>query len=143
MTINDFKFYPVKIIKNPDSTYTIQTRNWEGAISEAETLEDAQRMAGVLVTDVISSLFDDNEPIPQGAEVRNGDYVVELTLDQALKIALKNIMTEERYRKADLARGLGIAPQRMTTFLSLRKSTSLAFLEQAFAFVKRPLNVIA
>ena len=35
MDINQFKFYPVKIIENPDKTFTIQARNWEGAFSEA------------------------------------------------------------------------------------------------------------
>ena len=133
MEINKFKFYPVNIIKNPDETYTIQTCNWEGAISEAKTLEEAYEVAYVLVMDVINSLFEDNTPIPCGVKAKKGDYIVELPLDAALKIALRNIMLEERYRKADLAKGLGIAPQRMSTFLSLKKSTKLDFLEKAFS----------
>ncbi len=143
MDINQFKFYPVRIIENPDKTYTIQTCNWEGAISEAETLEEAQEMAKVLVTDVINSLFEDNTPIPGAVKAKKGDFIVELPLDAALKIALRNIMIEERYRKADLAKGLGVPPQRMSTFLSLKKSTKLDFLEKAFAFMKRPISITA
>lgn len=45
MDINKFKFYPVKIIENPDRTFTIQTRNWEGAFSQAKSLEEAQEKA--------------------------------------------------------------------------------------------------
>jgi len=143
MDINKFKFYPVKIIENPDKTFTIQTRNWEGAFSEAKSLEKALDIAKDLVTDVINSLFDDNKLIPEAVTAQEGDFVVELPLDAALKIALKNIMIEERYRKADLAKGLGIAPQRISTFLNLKKTTNLSFLEKAFAFMKRPLSVSA
>ena len=143
MDINSFKFYPVRLIKNPDETYTVQACNWEGAISEAESLEGAKKEARVLILDVINSLFEDNTPIPAAVKAQKDDYVVELPLDAALKIALKNIMIEERYRKADLARGLGVAPQRMSTFLSLKKSTNLGFLESAFAFMKRPISVTA
>ncbi|MBE6422809.1 type II toxin-antitoxin system HicB family antitoxin [Succinivibrio dextrinosolvens] len=143
MDINKFKFYPVKIIENPDKTFTIQTRNWEGAFSEANTLENAQEKAKDLVMDVINSLFDDNKLIPGAVTAQEDDFVVELPLDAALKIALKNIMIEERYRKADLAKGLGIAPQRISTFLNLKKTTNLSFLEKAFVYMKRPLSISA
>lgn len=143
MDISKYKFYPVKIMENPDNTFTIQTRNWEGAISEAKTLEEAQKTAKVLVTDVINSLFDENKLIPEAVTAQKDDFVVELNLDAALKIGLKNIMIEERYRKADLAKGLGIAPQRITTFLNLKKSTNLSFIEKAFAYMKRPLSISA
>jgi len=52
-------------------------------------------------------------------------------------------MIEERYRKADLAKGLGIAPQRISTFLNLKKTTKLSFLEKAFVYMKRPLSISA
>ncbi len=92
MDINKFKFYPVKIIENPDKTFTIQPRNWEGAFSDANTLEAAQETAKDLVMDVINSLFDDNKVIPEAVTAQEDDFVVELPLDAALKIALKNIM---------------------------------------------------
>ena len=56
MNINRFKFYPVKIMENQDGTFTIQARNWEGAFSEAKTLEEAKKKATDLITDVINSL---------------------------------------------------------------------------------------
>lgn len=65
MDINQFKFYPVKIMENPDKTFTIQARNWEGAFSEAKTLEEAKKKAMDLITDVINSLFNDNKLIPE------------------------------------------------------------------------------
>ena len=143
MNINRFKFYPVKIMENQDGTFTIQARNWEGAFSEAKTLEEAKKKATDLITDVINSLFNDNKLIPESVTAQEDDFVVELPLDAALKIALRNIMIEERYRKADLAKGLGIAPQRMSTFLNLKKTTNLSFLEKAFAYMKRPLSISA
>lgn len=63
-------------------------------------------------------MFNDNKLIPEAVTSQEDDFVVELPLDAALKIALRNIMIEERYRKADLAKGLGIAPQRISTFLN-------------------------
>lgn len=67
-------------------------------------------------------MFNDNKLIPEAVTSQEDDFVVELPLDAALKIALRNIMIEERYRKADLAKGLGIAPQRISTFLNLKKN---------------------
>lgn len=86
-------------------------------------------------------MFNDNKLIPEAVTSQEDDFVVELPLDAALKIALRNIMIEERYRKADLAKGLGIAPQRISTFLNLKKTTNLSFLEKAFVYMKRPLTI--
>lgn len=52
-------------MQNPDGTFTIQARNWEGAFSEAKTLEEAKKKAMDLITDVINSLFNDNKLIPE------------------------------------------------------------------------------
>ncbi len=54
-------------MENPDGTFTIQARNWEGAFSEAKSLEKARDIAKDLVTDVINSLFDDNKLIPEAS----------------------------------------------------------------------------
>ena len=119
----------------------IQLRNWEGAISEADSYEEAKSMAETLLKDVITSLFNDNLIIPKAMKCESVDYLVELPLYSALKIVLRNIMLEERYKKADLAKGLGIPPQRITTFLNLNKSTNLEFIDRSFKFMKRRISI--
>lgn len=141
MNVYDFKYYPAKITKNPDNTYTIQLRNWDGAFSQANSYEEAKETAKVLLLDVINSLLEDKMTVEKGVSAEEDDYVIELSLDTALKIVLLNYMITDRYRKSDIAKGLGVPPQRMTTFLSLRKSTNLDFLEKAFAFINRPMNI--
>ena len=131
-TLND---YPTILRQNPDSTYTIFLRNWEGAISEADTLENAKETAKDLLLDVLDSIYDKGQIIPCATPAQNNDYLVHLPLDTVLKIMLKNCMVQEKYTKAKLARGLEIPPQRINGILSFYKSTNLATLEKAFKFL--------
>lgn len=136
----NYSKYPAYFECNPDNTYTVRLRNWDGAFSQAETLEQAQAQARVLLIDVLNSLIADNEIVPNAVEAQEGDYLIELPIDTQLKIALLNNLIESRCRKVDLAKGLNIPPQRLTSFLSLKKTTNLNFLSKAFSFLGKNLT---
>lgn len=140
MNCLNYKNYPAILIENPDHTYTVRLRNWEGAFSEGDSLEDAKQAALELLTDVIDTEFSVGEIIPPAAPAQDGDYIVPLTLDGAIKIVLRNCMTEAKFKKADLARGLNIPPQRIKNFLSLSKSTNLEALSDAFKCLGKTLD---
>lgn len=133
--------YPAILRQNPDSSYTVFMRNWEGAISEGDTLKDAQDAAKALLLDVLDSLYDKGEIIPNSAPAQSGDYLVHLPLDAVLKIMLRNCMVKEKCTKAELARRLDIPPQRINGVLSFYKSTNLATLEKAFNVLNHTLKV--
>lgn len=137
-TLNNF---PAILRQNPDSTYTIFLRNWEGAISEADTLENAKETAKDLLLDVLDGIYDKGQIIPCAAPAQYNDYLVHLPLDTVLKIMLKNCMVQEKCTKAKLARGLEIPPQRINGLLSFYKSTNLATLDRAFKFLGHSLEV--
>lgn len=140
MTTVDFTNYPAYFEHNPDNSYTVRLRNWDGAFSQAENIEQAKVQAKILLLDVLNSLISDNEIVPSAIQAQNGDYLIELPLDTQLKIALLNNLTENKCRKVDLAKGLNIPPQRLTTFLSLKKSTNLNFIYDAFHYLGKNLT---
>lgn len=135
-----YKSYPAILRENPDHTFTVIMRNWDGAISEGDTLDEAKQAAFDLLVDVVDTLFIEGEIIPPAAPAQDGDYIVPLTLDGAIKIVLRNCMTEAKFKKADLARGLNIPPQRIKNFLSLSKSTNLEALSDAFKCLGKTLD---
>ncbi len=137
-TLND---YPAILRQNPDSSYTVFLRNWEGAISEAGTLAEAKDAAKALLLDVFDSLYDKGQIIPCSIPGHADDYLVHLPLDTVLKVMLRNCMVKEGCTKAKLARGLEIPPQRVNGFLSFYKSTNLATLEKAFNFLGHGLEI--
>ena len=141
MESSRFSGYPAVLRLNPDHTYTIFLRNWDGAISKANSLEDAKNVAKELLLDVLDSLFDAGQIIPPALPAKEGDFTINLPLDASIKIMLRNYMTEKGCKKADLARGVKVPPQRIKSFLSLRKSTSLVFLDSAFALFGKKLSV--
>lgn len=142
MNCLDYKKYPAVLQENPDHTYTVFLRNWDGAISEGDTLEEAQQAACDLLADVIEGEFAAGEIIPPAAPAQEGDYIIPLTLDAAIKIVLRNCMTQAKCKKADLARGLNIPPQRIKGFLNLNKSTNLETLSSAFGFLGKNLSAV-
>ena len=51
-----------------------------------------------------------------------------------------NSMQKNRYRKSDLAKDLNIPPQRISSFLSFKKTTNLDFFDRAFRVMGRRLT---
>lgn len=137
-TLND---YPAILRENPDSTYTVFLRNYDGAISEADTLENAQAVAKALLLDVFDSVYSKGQIIPCPARAQTDDYLIHLSLDQVLKIMLRNGMVEKKCTKAELSRGLKIPSQRINGYLSFYKTTSLETLEKAFRYLGYKLTV--
>jgi predicted RNase H-like HicB family nuclease len=141
MDSNNYRHYPAIITKTPDNYYCIQLRNWQGAISEAPSYDEAKETAKNLLFDVFDSLLADHQVIAEAVLPKDGDYIIDLSLDTALKIMIQNIMIKKSYKKTDIAKGLNIAPQRMAKFLSFTKSTKLEFLDRAFSFMQTPLKI--
>ena len=140
MSIAKLTKYPAYFEHNPDSTYTIRFRNWEGAFSQAENLEQAKVQANTLLLDVINSLIADNEIVPNVVQAQNGDYLIELPLDTQLKIALLNTLVETKCSKATLAKELNITPDKLSSYLSIKKTTNLEFLRDAFKYLGKDLS---
>ena len=136
----NFSKYPAYFELNGDNTYTIRLRNWVGAFSFATNLEESKGNAKILLLNVLNSLISNSELIPYTDKAQKNDYIIELPIDTSLKIVLINEMLNSRYKKADLARGLNIPPQRLTSFLSLKKATNLQFISEAFAFMGKSLS---
>lgn len=140
MNSKDYNNYPA-YFETDGTTYTVRLRNWDGAFGCASSIKEAQEEAYKLLFDVFDTHIKKKLIIPAASKAEEGDFKVKIPLDISLKIMLINLMRTEKYKKADIAKGLNIPAQRMTTFLSLKKNTNLNFFEKAFSYMNRNIEI--
>ena len=135
-----FSEYPAYCQLNPEHGVTIHFRNWKEKTFTADNLEQAKSKLYSFLVEVLNQLSADCCLIPKPEKALTGDLTVEVPLDVQLKILLLNCMQKNRYRKSDLAKDLNIPPQRISSFLSFKKTTNLDFFDRAFRVMGRRLT---
>jgi antitoxin HicB len=122
--------YPVEIVPDDNATFLISLPDVPGAISYGETEAEALANAVDALETVISGLIGARRDIPDPSEAQ-GRPTVSLSLLGSLKVALYRAMRARGWRKADLARALGLNPRQVDRLLDLRHRSTVAQLEQA------------
>ncbi|MFL6856352.1 MAG: type II toxin-antitoxin system HicB family antitoxin [Allosphingosinicella sp.] len=105
---------------------------------EAEALANA---VDALET-ILSAYIADRKDIPDPSPA-NGRVTVSLTLLGSLKLEVYRAMRARGWRKADLARAMGLNPRQIDRLLDLRHASTVAQLEQALTVCGRSLEVTA
>lgn len=141
MDVSSYLVYPAIFTKCNEGDYTIHIRGIDGAISEGNSFEEALKMAHDLILDWAYFCVQDGEIMPKASPLQDGDVAIKLTLDEALKIVLRNIMIENKIKAIDIANKLGITAQNLNTKLNLFKSTKLDYLEQMFNAIGKNLKI--
>jgi antitoxin HicB len=122
--------YPVELTPDDNDTVLVTFPDVPGAItygdSEAEALEHAVDALETILVAYIA----DREDIPEPSPAR-GRPTVSPSLLGSLKIAVYRAMRARGWRKADLARALGLNPRQIDRLLDLRHKSTVSQLEQA------------
>ena len=123
--------YPV--ILEPDDNDTVMVRfvDLPGA-SFGEDEADALANAVDLLETVMMGYITDRKTIPAPSPAK-GRKTVSPTLLGALKLSAYQAMRGRGWRKADLARAMGLNPRQIDRLLDLRHASTIAQLEQALA----------
>lgn len=79
--------------------------------------------------------------IPRAVKPHKGDIMIELPVDLALKLMLRNAMFRSGIRVSDLARLKGVRPQAVFKVLDLSKSSRLSSISTYFDLIGRPLKI--
>ena len=124
--------YPVELAPDDNETILVTVPDLPGAITFGETTEEALAHAVDAIESIISAMISDRKDIPLPSPAK-GRPVVALTLLGALKVAVYRAMRERGWRKADLARAMGLNPRQIDRLLDLRHRSTVAQLEQALA----------
>lgn len=133
--------YPVQIL--PDgNAFVITSRDLPELNSVGYSLEDAltQALDGIETTFMI--YMEDRKAIPLPSAAEAGEHLIALPVLVASKVQLYNEMLEQNVTKAELARRLGWIQKQADRLLSLKHSTKIESLENAFNALGKEIDVV-
>lgn len=135
--------YPVRFIPAKEGGYTVIVSGIEGAITEGDDKETAEKSAVSVIADVANYYFDEKKMIPPAPGKKDDEELVRLPFAMALKIALRNELIEQKLSQSELARRLGMSAQLLSQTLDLaRTRTSIDVLINAFEAIGKKIDVV-
>lgn len=141
MNIADFMIYPARFEKEADGGFSVFVRvKGDEWATQGNTEEEAKAMALSVIIDS-AGFMAGKELIPTADQAQEGDVMISLPIDVALKFMLRNAMLEERWRIADIARKINCTPQRLANILDFSRSSKLGHLAEVFEAIGRPLKI--
>lgn len=130
---NNMHKYPALFDPAAEGGYTVTFRDIPEAITEGDTLEEAEAMARDALITAMDFYFEDGRPVPAPSKLEDGERLVALPLSVAAKVALLNARLESGSRPVDVARAMGIKPQEMTRVFDLGHATKIDTIAAALA----------
>lgn len=131
--------YPVELAPDDDGSIMVTFVDLPGATfgaDEAEALANAVDLLETALTGYIADRQDIPAPSPT-----EGSRTVSPTLLGELKLAVYAAMRAKGWRKADLARSMGLNPRQIDRLLDLRHASTVAQLAHALAVCGRAAHI--
>ena len=122
--------YPVELSEDDNGTILVTFPDVPGAVTFGEDRADALARAADALETMLAALVLDRADIPTPSPL-DGRPSVTPSLIGTLKLALYEAMRARGWRKADLARAMGLNPRQIDRLLDLRHASTIAQIEQA------------
>lgn len=133
--------YPVQILPDGDA-FVITSRDLPELNSVGYSLEDALNQALDGIETAFMIYMEDRKAIPLPTAAEDGEHLIALPVLVASKVQLYNEMLEQNVTKAELARRLGWIQKQADRLLSLKHSTKIESLENAFNALGKEIDVV-
>ncbi len=129
--------YGIKITQNESGGFTVTCRDIPECTFDAPTEEKAKELSSEMLPGSLVLFYRKKRlPIPLPTPVEADEYPTYVPTRVQAKILLWNYMLENRYRPNDLAKALGVAPQRVQCFTDLATdNASMEALDSALAAI--------
>ena len=134
--------FPVELAPDDNDTILVTFPDVPGAITFGDDEADALGRAVSALETVLNAMMADRQDIPVPSPA-NGRPTVAPTLLGALKLSVYQAMRSRGWRKADLGRAMGLDPQRVDWLLDLRRTSTVAQLDQAMWVCGRRFSIVA
>jgi|SRR3954465_10174457 len=134
--------YPVLLTPDDNDTVMVTFPDFPEAATFGDDEAEALANAVDALETILSAYIADRKDIPDPSPA-NGRVTVSLTLLGSLKLEVYRAMRARGWRKADLARAMGLNPRQIDRLLDLRHASTVAQLEQALTVCGRSLEVTA
>lgn len=132
--------YPVDLKKDSNGSYAVSFPDIPEAHTFGETKEEALLHASDALETALSFYVDEGMDLPKPS-ARRGRVLVGPSLIGTMKLGIYHSMREQKIRKTDLARRMGVHLMQIDRLLDLTHSSRVEQLEAAFVALHRRVNV--
>ncbi|MGB0576911.1 MAG: type II toxin-antitoxin system HicB family antitoxin [Alphaproteobacteria bacterium] len=129
--------YPVKFTKDGD-TLLVTSPDFPELTTFGETREEAKIYAIDALTECIAGRIAMREDIPEPSKGRN---LIELPLQESMKVLLWQAMKRKSVNKSELARRLGCHMPQVDRLFSLSHGSKIPQIEAAFKALEVEIDV--
>lgn len=134
--------YAVQIDREGDA-FVVSSRDLPELNSVGYSLEEAYAEAlDGIETALMIYYMDGKKAIPLPSEAREGEHIINLPAQVAVKIALYNEMIKQKITRAELGRRLHWQQAQVNRLWSLDHSTKLESIEAAFKVLGRKIELV-
>lgn len=132
--------YPATL--TPDDAeggFVVTFRDVPEAITQGETVESALIEAADCLEEAFAGRIRHNEPFPVPSLPEEGEFLVPVPAQTAMKAAINQAVIEVGISKVELAKRLGVDEKEARRILDPRYGTKLPLMERALAVVGKRL----
>ncbi len=122
--------YPIEFTPDDNDTVMVTFPDLPEAVTFGEDEADARANATDALETALAAYIGDRRDLPAPSPAR-GRPTVSPSLLGCLKLAVYSAMRDRGWRKADLARSMGLNPRQIDRLLDLRHGSTVPQLEQA------------
>lgn len=132
--------YPAQF--EPDGEgYVVTFRDIPEAITQGDSLAEAESMAADALLTSMDFYFDDKRAVPLPSKARKGEHLVSLPASASAKVLLLNELLAQGVRPAELARRMGTTAQEVNRVIDLHHTTKIDTLAAALAALGKRLTL--
>ena len=139
--MNRFSFSAKLIFDNDDGGYVVTFRDIPEAITQGDSIPEALTEAADCLEEAIAAYIDDKLNIPNPSAMQQGEYLVSIPIQTALKASLYLTMRETGVTKVELARILEIDEKEVRRILDPKHGTKLPTMEKALAALGKRIEL--
>ena len=133
--------YPVTLESQPEGGFVVTFPDVPEAITQGEDVDEALMYAVEALETALSFYIDARKPLPIASQAEHGQHTVSPSALEGAKLGIYRAMTEQRIKKAELARRLGWHMPQVDRLFDLRHASRLEQIEAAARVLGRRLDV--
>jgi len=133
--------YPALFKPAEEGGYVVTFRDIPEAITQGDTLEEAEAMALDVLISSMDFYFEDKRPVPFPSKVRRGERLVTLPLSITAKVFLLNEMLAQGVGSTELGRRLGMIPQEANRVVDFHHKTKIDTIANAMAALGKRMDL--
>jgi antitoxin HicB len=133
--------YPALFKPADEGGYVVEFRDIPEAITQGDTLEEAEAMALDVLISSMDFYFEDKRPVPLPSKLRKGERLITLPPSISAKVFLLNEMLAQDVGPTELGRRLGIIPQEANRVVDFHHKTKIDTIANALAALGKRMEI--